>query len=382
MKPPRHIADNTRLKGVYDLLYSQIAAGEFKAGERLPTEQELATRVGCSATTVATAMRMLVKEGLIERRKRAGTFVQNKTAPKTKTSFLGAIIFRAMPIYANNIFVPISQEIGHQAELAGHGFVVHDPGYRTEQTSAEVAANLDRMTKKLIDLDAIGVFVLPQEIEDGCDESLSSKAIAKLTEAKIPVVLLDRDIYRFPRRSKYDLVSIDNLRAGYVVTEHLLSLGRKRIDFLSASTYSSAGRDRLEGYKRALQAHGIDPASRTVHLVDHYDDETFQQVLRSDADAIVAVRDGLASHMLHAALMAKRRVPEDLSIVGFDDLPQSRYLVPPLTTIRQPAIDFGQHAVATMFERIKHPERGPVDVRVGFDLIVRRSCGAPVAGKK
>lgn len=373
MKASHRISSDTKLKHVYETLYKQVTRGDFKPGERLPTEQQIARKMQCSATTVATAMRMLVEEKLVERRKRAGTFVQDRQAGKT--AFLGALIFRAMPIYSNNVFVPISQEIGHQADMAGYGFVVHDPGFRTGQTRSEVATNLERMTNKLIDLKVAGVFVLPQEIEGDDVESLSTQAVAMLDEAKIPVVLLDRDIYRFPRRSKYDLVSIDNMRAGYVITEHLLKRGRRKIDFMGGLTYSSAGRDRLEGYRLALKAHGIDPESRKAHTVDNRKPETFSPVLASDCDGLVAINDGLASELMQAALAAQKRVPENLSIVGFDDLPQSRYLTAPLTTIRQPPTEFGEEAALTMFNRIKQPERGAIDVRVAFELIVRRSCG-------
>ena len=195
-------------------------------------------------------------------------------------------------------------------------------------------------------------------------------------------MLLDRDICRYPQRSQFDIVSIDNTRASYVITEHLLSLGRRRIDFVGInSSYSSAARDRIEGYKQALVAHGIDPASRTVHYVD-MGVESVQKIMRSNADALVIINDGFAARLMRAALSMGRRVPEDLALVGFDDLPQSEHLPVPLTTIRQPVYDFGRQAALTMFERIKHPDRGGLDVHVPFELIIRRSCGASAGGKK
>ena len=159
------------------------------------------------------------------------------------------------------------------------------------------------------------------------------------------------------------------------MTEHLLSLGRRRIDFVTVTgRYSSAARERIEGYKLALQAHGINPASRAVHRSDRFSPETDQKILRGDADALIAVNDGMAARLMRAALSIGTRVPEQISIVGFDDLAQSQSLL--LTTIRQPPGDFGQQAVLTIFDRIKHPRRSPIDIHVQFELIVRRSCGA------
>lgn len=374
LKPTPTISANTKLKRVYDLLHAQIASGQFKPGERLPTELELASQLGYSATTVASAMRQLVREGVVQRRKRAGTFIQSQSS--TKTVSFGAIIYHVMPYYPETVFSAISQEIAHELEAEGNSLLVHDPAYNTCETAPEVTEQFKRIARRLIQHNVAGVFVLPQEIENHHQQSLSTEALARLDKAKIPVVLLDRDICRYPQRSHYDIVSIDNTRAGYVVTQHLLSLGRKRIDFVGInSSYSSAARERIEGYRMALTAHGINPILRNVHYVD-MGVESVQKVMRSDADALVIINDSFAARLMRAALSMGRRIPEDLAVVSFDDLPQSQRLPVPLTTIRQPVYDFGRQAALTMFERIKNPERGPIDVHVPFELIIRRSCGA------
>ena len=375
MKATPKIAADTKLTRVYQLLHDQISRGKVKAGERLPTEHELASKMGYSPSTIAAAMRLLVQQGLIERRKRAGTFVQAK--PSTAARFFGAIVYRALPIYPENVFATISQEIGRQMEVAGCGLLLHDPAYNTCETAPEIAAQHKRITRRLIQHKVAGVFILPQEIEDDQKESLSTIAIEKFDKAKIPVVLLDRDIYRYPQRSNMDVVAIDNQRAGYVITEHLLSLGRRRIDFVATtSSYSSAGHRRIEGYQCALKAHGINPQSRTVHYSNRFSPELDQKILRSDADALVCMNDSAADRIMRAALALGRRIPEDLSIVGFDDLPHSQSLPVPLTTIRQPAGEIGQQATLAMFERLKNPHRGALDVHVQFQLVIRRSCGA------
>ncbi|HEY1684652.1 MAG TPA: GntR family transcriptional regulator [Tepidisphaeraceae bacterium] len=373
LKSTPHIASNTKLKRVYDLLHLQITTGQFKPGERLPTEQELATQLGYSTTTVATAMRQLVREGVLQRRKRAGTFLQSPSLPAT--SSFGAIIYHVMPDYPETVFSPISRHMGYGLEAEGYSLLVHDPAYNTCETPPEVTQQFKRIARRLIHHRVSGVFVLPQEIENESEWSLSSDALARLQKAKIPVVLLDRDICRYPRRSEYDIVSIDNTRAGYVITEHLLSLGRRRIDFVARNnSYSSAGRERFEGYKLALAAYGIDPSSRNVHYFDLGDDSV-QKIVRCDADALVVISDSAAARLMRAALALGRRIPQELALVAFDDLPQSEKLPVPLTTIRQPVQDFARQALLTMFERIKHPDRGAIDVHVPFELVVRRSCG-------
>lgn len=380
IKSNSSIAPNTKLKRVYDLLHLQITSGQFKPGERLPTEQELAIKLGYSASTVATAMRQLVREGVLQRRKRAGTFLHTGSAPVT--SFFGAIIYHIMPYYPETVFSSVSQQIGHELEAEGYALLVHDPAYNTCETPPEVTTQFNRIARRLINHKVAGVFALPQEIENDHEQSLSTEALAKLQKARIPIILLDRDICRYPKRSQYDIVSIDNTRAGYVITEHLLSLGRRRIDFVATNnSYSSAGRERIEGYEMALKAHGVDPGSSTIHYMD-LGAESAQRIIRADADALVVINDSAAARLMRTALSMGRRIPEDLSIVGFDDLPQSQRLPVPLTTIRQPVYDFGRQAIFTMFERIKHPDRGPIDVHVPFELIIRCSCGASTEGKR
>ena len=134
LKSPQSIDASTKLKRVYDLLHLQISSGQFKPGQRLPTEQELAGQLGYSATTVATAMRQLVREGVLQRRKRAGTFLQSPSSPAT--SFFGAIIYHVMPYYPETVFSSISRQIAHELEADGYSLLVHDPAYNTCETTS------------------------------------------------------------------------------------------------------------------------------------------------------------------------------------------------------------------------------------------------------
>ena len=378
------IADDTKLSHVYQLLYSQIEGGHSKSGSKLPTEQELAARFGYSRATVARAMQMLVREGLVERRKRAGSFVRGRRS--IKTPLFGAMIGRTMPVQrSDNVFVAVSHEIAHQAELHEHALVVHDPGFRVT-SKAQVAERVSQIAAQLIERNVAGVFVLPDPIDEGEEQSLTTKAVTEFDAARIPVVLLDRDIYRYPRRSKYDLVGIDNKRAAYILTQHLISLGCRKIVFVAPESYASAAEERIAGYLQALWANGLQPERSRVVYLQHSARDAAESTLRrdmiedmvrtADADAFVIVNDEMAAQVMQVALAMGKRIPDDIRLVGFDDLPQSRYLAVPLTTVRQPCEELGFIAVQTMLERIRDPERHGVDVTVRSELIIRQSCGA------
>lgn len=382
--------ERTKLGRVYRMLHGRIASGAIAPGERLPTEAALAKQLGYSRATVATAVRMLVDDGLVERRKRAGSFVRQRVVVRgkggaeraTHAALFGAIIRQGLPNgKTDNVFAPTAQEIGHRIERAGHALVVHDPS-RHAADREELVRRIGAVAQQLIDRRVAGVFVLPHEIEPGRDESVVSAAVAQLSAAGIPVVLLDRDLYHYPRRSTFDVVHMDNERAGYVMTQHLLSLGCRHIDFLALPSYATASDDRIAGYRRAMSHAGLDPDSGQIHR-SWNDREPLLAILnKSKAEAIVAVNDDVATFTMQLALSMGRRVPQDLRIVGCDDVPQSKYLASPLTTILQSGEAIGAAAVATMFDRIADPRRGPVDVLVGFELVVRESCGARLTGRR
>src|SRR5205823_120815 len=115
-----------------------------------------------------------------------------------------------------------------------------------------------------------GVFLAP--IVFSRKDTSNVRVVNEFHRAGIPLVLIDRDVYPYPRRSEFDLIAIDNRRAAHVLTEHLLSLGAKRIEFINTRDYGSAAENRIAGYCDALRQHGIEPRPEWVHrrtLTDH-----------------------------------------------------------------------------------------------------------------
>jgi DNA-binding LacI/PurR family transcriptional regulator len=371
--------ERTKLDRVYRHLHGEIVRGRFQSGERLPTEEELAERFGYSRTTVAKAIRMLARQGLVERRRRAGSFVRAGTV--VRSQLLGALICGAAePDPSANIFVPISREIAREAELAGYGVVVRDPLVRATDLAA-IAAHIERMARELIERQVAGVLMVPYEIVEGQEESVSARGAELLADAGIPVVLVDRDICRYPQRSRFDLVGIDNRRAGCMATEHLLKAGggdgAGRVDFAGSDLYGWAQEARIAGYLDALRNAGIDADPRWVHHGLPSDRKYIEGIVRDGkVRAVLATNDYTASQLMRAALEAGRRVPDDLRIIGVDDLPYGPGLPVPLTTVAQPVADLGAVAVRTLFDRMRHPGRRTTDVTVSFQLVVRKSCGA------
>jgi GntR family transcriptional regulator, arabinose operon transcriptional repressor len=203
--------------------------------------------------------------------------------------------------------------------------------------------------------------------------------LSALKHGEIAVVLLDRRSAKAPERNRPDLAGINNHQAGYVATEHLIQLGCKQIGFLGYHGAASTIADRVAGYHDALAAHGLRPAidpAMQVHL------EKQQSILWSgragldSVEAFVCVNDRIAGQLMHVFLARDVRIPEDVRLVGIDDVSYASLLPVPLTTVRQPTRDIGEAALRTMLDRIRMPHLPAREVLLDGELVIRKSCGA------
>ena len=198
--------------------------------------------------------------------------------------------------------------------------------------------------------------------------------------AGIPIVLLDRDFARYPDRSNFDLVGIDNHRAGYVLTRHLLQAGAQRIVFAGRTKSAGTVLARFSGYHDALTclASGSKPI---FFLTDFSDPDDIRRMLdREQPDALVCANDLTAARIMQVFVSMGIRVPADVRMVGVDDVSYAKFLPTPLTTIRQNCAEIGAAAMSVMLDRLKHPNQPTRDILVRCELVVRSSCGSKLPG--
>jgi DNA-binding LacI/PurR family transcriptional regulator len=363
-KIPKHLQ-------IFEALSQDIRDGRWQPGERMPSEAQLMDRFGVSRITVSRAMRDLKHGEFVERLPGSGTYV--KVAPSTGAMSFGLLI---PELGETEIFEPIchgmmtSPLADRHALLWGHSLGRDCPGDQGKSL-ADCAL---RLCRQFIERRVAGVFFAPLEHAPGKDV-LNGKIARALQKARIPVILLDRPLLPFPAPLQHDLVGIDNRRAGYVVTGHLLGLGCRRIHFIGLAGVASTVDDREAGFREAIHVGPADQAP--VHRVAAEDiDMAARQLVSAHADGIVCANDRLAGSMMHALRRIDCRVPEDIRLVGIDDVEYATLLPVPLTTLRQPTRQIGETALAMMLERIKHPELPVRDIRLQCELIVRDSCGA------
>lgn len=194
----------------------------------------------------------------------------------------------------------------------------------------------------------------------------------------IPLVLVS-PLVRAPHL--YTVRPRDTEGAQHAV-EHLIRLGHRRIAHIAAPEWAAPGHDRLQGYREALEAHGIAWDPDLVFEGDAHESGGLEGVQRllerpDPPTALFCFNDLTAVGALHGARLIGLRVPEDLSVVGFDDVPLARYVVPPLCTVHQEMESLGRRAMLMLLDLIDGRQtQAPVEV--GTSLVVRESC-APIS---
>jgi LacI family transcriptional regulator len=180
-----------------------------------------------------------------------------------------------------------------------------------------------------------------------------------------------------------DSISVDNQRGGDLAAQHLVDQGRKRIGIISGPAEWWETRERLAGWREALLRNGLEVVQKRITQAEwsvESGSQAMGRLLEQDPEieAVFASSDDIALGALAAATQAGRRIPEDLALVGFDNIPQSAYFQPPLTTIDQPLSRTGRAAVDVLIKRIENRHGGKEQepaaaLALEPRLVVRRS---------
>jgi DNA-binding LacI/PurR family transcriptional regulator len=354
-------------KQVYGALERGIRSGQWKGGERLPSEAELVRQFGASRITVGRAVRDLAAAGLVDRRAGSGTFVR-VARPAGALSF-GLLI---PDLGETEIFEPICQGMMGSPLARKHALLW---GSFTGPAASKEERAWD-LCRQYIDRKVSGVFFAPLELTEAKDY-VNQRIARALDEARIPVVLLDRTVGPYPQRGHHDLVGIDNRRAGYVVTEHLLTLGARRIAFVGVPNAAATVDAREAGYREALFAREVPFERALACRLDPAEVEGIRALMAaSRPQGIVCANDWTAARLLHTLLQLGHEVPRDVRLVGIDDVDYASLLPVPLTTLRQPTRQLGAVALAAMLDRVAGADLPGRDILLQGKLIVRASCGA------
>lgn len=202
------------------------------------------------------------------------------------------------------------------------------------------------------------------------------RAFEELYAQGYPVVYLGAR----PRNIKIPSVHLDDADVGYQATRHLLALGHREIAMLLGPTNEDCVDDRLNGYRRALREANLAFSRKRIVTGDWSATSGYEGVnallaARTSFTALFAQNDRMAIGALRALREHGLRVPEDVSVIGVDDMPLASYFDPPLTTLHQDTFEIGRAAAHLMLQNVNHVTTAPAQISVPATLIVRASTG-------
>lgn len=351
------IKANPKYRQLKEIIREEINKGKLKSGDQVSPEEKIAERHGVSLGTVRQAMAELVNEGLIYKEQGKGTFIAEKK--KKKTFDIGLLLTDI----GNPFFSQVARSIQGKAHLLKYSVIY----YNTNDQLLRETESIDMLIKRQVD----GVILVPV-LKNG-----EERLIQKLRENDIPFVFLDR----YLNKPASDYIIIDNLSGVRQAMEYLISLGHKRIGCISAQPYTWTSKQRVRACKKIVREKALATENSLVQISNLVDDKGGYDAankllsMKNRPTAIFATNDIIAIGAYKAAKDKGIRIPQDLSLVGFDDIEASSHLEVPLTTIFQPIDKMGEIAIKILVEKSEKKDSEKLQkIVLEPKLVIRESC--------
>jgi LacI family transcriptional regulator len=358
-------------------LQQAITAGRYAVGARLPSESQLVRQHQVSRPTVIRALKDLEAQGVIERRMGSGSFVRRPGAAAAgSTRQLGLLI---PGLGHTEIFELICGELASLARSHDYSLLWGGSTHPGQDSDLSLEQALE-ICGQFIERGLDGVFFAPFE-RVARREDVNRQIAERFRQAGIPVVLIDRDLGPFPKRSDFDLVGLDNMAAGHLLAEHFLKLGCERIAFVAHPDSASTVDARIAGVREALARRGVELPRDWVQIGSPSDLRFVRSLMAGRRwEALLCANDQTAAELLRSLQQHGSRVPEDIRIAGFDDVRYATLLSRPLTTVHQPCREIAIAALRAMLDRIMDPTLPSRSHLLTPTLVVRESCGTYLGG--
>jgi DNA-binding LacI/PurR family transcriptional regulator len=353
------------VRQLINIFIEQIRTRELTAGQKVLSERELSRIHGVSRTTARNAVLELEKMGYVTRKIGSGTFVRSTiSASQAKGKFTGTIGFilcrhhyPVRNLREDYFYFEVME--GIQSELKQKGGHLLFSNYEARDDSdsaiAELAGKVD------------GILLA---------ETHGGSLIQGILEVRIPCVLINPSVDHL--KYNLDTVAIDNIAGAYKAVSYLVGLGHTRIGCIRGPMDSIPARDRFEGYRRTLADAGLPENDGYTESTESWTSEDGAAAIgrlisRSpDISAVFCANDTLAIGAMKG--MAKiRSVPEEISVIGFDDIVIASHSTPSLTTVRSPILELGQSACRQLLNRIDNSTLPAITLLFSPELRIRNS---------
>ena len=343
------------MKPKYQIVEERIkqAIKDKEITDKLPGERTLAKEFGFSYMTIRKAVDNLVSEGVLYKVPTRGAFVTNRKSGKKKTNIIGYFL-------DNNIIAGLTSPYyslifdALEKQAAKHGYSLL---YFTDFDGVGSLKHINR-------IDGVIASCFPR-IENLIDDIRNH----------VPTVVIDNS----SSDKTIPSVIIDNFNAVKDAVDYLYKLGHRRIGFMTGLEDSDVGKNRTAGYRSSLAAHNIKFNDRLVYKGNFSYESGLAGAdyflsMKNPPTAIMCSNDSMAIAALGKIIQEGLSVPDDISIIGFDDIAVASQIHPPLTTISAPIEKIAEYAVNMLIARIQHVELENMHVALPAKLIKRSTC--------
>ena len=260
--------------------------------------------------------------------------------------------------YFSQIFSEIIEGVESQVKASGYNLMI---SYVDEYTVADEVMAIRKEQVK-------GVLVLATEMQE--------KQMNAFSEMQVPIVIIDN----YMEHREFDCITINNEQGVYEVIQHLVNMGHSKIGYLHIDANANNFSERCSGFYKAMDTFGLKADKADLITICTAGGEAVYQVLKSKLSqrksmptAFFADNDIIAISAMRVLKELGYEIPQDVSIIGFDNITLSEMLNPPLTSIQIPKRKIGIVAVNTIIDKIKYPSEGVIKAAVRTKLIVRES---------
>lgn len=329
---------------------------------KTPTMREVAELAGVSVQTVSCVVN---NTGAIsaETRERVWNAIEqlhyrrDPIARSMRTKQTGLIGLLVLNI-TNPVLSVIASAVEAAAMADGYRVVLYNVGEDMRRQREYLAAATEGLIDGLIIVNAID----------------HAETLTFLEKERVAAVLID-----CLATTRIPSVAVDNVRAAYLATEHAITLGHRRIAHIAGSATLLIARQRQQGYLQALADYGLAYQKVVVSSNERWNYQAgyaaMQDLLRSNPapTAVFTASDEMAIGAYRALAEAGLSIPADLSVIGFDDIDVSAFVVPALTTIRQPYVEIASQAVTLLLKRVGGELAEPTQITLPPELVIRQS---------
>ncbi len=351
---------------VESFLLSRIETSVWQIGSRIASERDLALELDVSRTTVRNAILALTARGIFERSVGQGTFVKHTPAPAARprlsTGTLGCVVCKEKsarrPIASEAFYFDVFLGIEEETARSGrHTLFTYLDDYDPDE--------METFPAFLGKVDGIIV-----------EEARNPKLLETARASGVPTVLLGPTA----TIEGLDLVTMDLAAGAHKAVHHLRNLGHTRIAIVNGPLRLESARIRYDAWKEAMAETGATADERLVDGDEGWSAETGHAAMERlldrgpDLTAVFCANDLLAFGALSALAERSRRVPEEVSVIGFDDTELARHSSPPLTTMKIHSREMARAAARRLLERVENPGLPPVRIEFPIDIVIRKSC--------